>query len=181
MLKPKTNLALAVAMLAAATALGHPGTSIGAERAPAGDALVPNQQIAGTWRLDLIHEEDAGGMDLAQFGSGPRGIFMADRAGDFSFQIMSSDGRISAANGVPAGMAPGAGSPGAMAYFGIYAADGGKLTLHVAACSSQDCDTADRTTEVKISGDTMEFISAAETSPTGASYSHIVWKRACCD
>src|SRR5262249_3850849 len=70
----------------------------------------------------------------------------------------------------------------AMTYFGTYAVNerNHKLTLHVQYCLFRSCDHADRTAELKILGDTMEFISTVDTSPTGASYSRTVWKRACC-
>ena len=63
----------------------------------------------------------AGGEDIDQFGVAPTGLFMADRNGNFSFQIMSIDGRRYAAKGLsPAGMG-GAGIAEAMTYFGTYA------------------------------------------------------------
>jgi len=52
-------------------------------------ALTIREQIVGTWRLDSIYEEDAGGEEINQFGVAPSGLFMADSHGNFSFQIMS--------------------------------------------------------------------------------------------
>jgi hypothetical protein len=107
---------------------------------------------------------------------------VADRNGTFSFQIMSIDGRRYAAKGLsPAGMGA-AGIAEAMTYFGTYAVNerSDKLTLHVEYCLFRSCDNTDRTAELKILGDTMEFISTVDTSPTGASYSRTVWKRGCC-
>jgi hypothetical protein len=112
----------------------------------------------------------------------PTGLFVADRNGTFSFQIMSIDGRRYAAKGLsPAGMGA-AGIAEAMTYFGTYAVNerSDKLTLHVEYCLFRSCDNTDRTAELKILGDTMEFISTVDTSPTGASYSRTVWKRGCC-
>jgi Lipocalin-like domain len=142
-----------------------------------------SRQIVGTWRLDSIYEENAGGEDIAQFGTAPEGLFMADHQGNFSFQIVSSDGRRYAATGSPpAGITGSAGLVEAMTFFGTYAVNkrDQKLTLHVAYCLFRSCDQTDRTAELKIHGKTMEFVSAAETSPTGASYSRLVWKRECC-
>ena len=70
----------------------------------------------------------------------------------------------------------------AMTYFGTYDVNerSHKLTLHVLHCLFRSCDNINRTAELKIYGDTMELISAAETSPTGAFYSRTVWKRECC-
>src|SRR5262249_5310207 len=57
------------------------------------------EQIVGTWQLDSIYEEDAGGEEIDQFGVAPTGLFMADRNGNFSFQIVSIDGRRYSAKG----------------------------------------------------------------------------------
>ena len=138
-------------------------------------------QIVGWW-LDSIYEEDSRGEDIDQFGVAPTGLFMADRNGNFSFQIMSIDGRRYAAKGLsPAGMGA-ASIAEAVTYFGTYAVNerSHKLTLHVEYCLFRSCDNTDRTAELKILGETMEFISTVDTSPTGASYSRTVWKRRCC-
>jgi hypothetical protein len=140
------------------------------------------EQIVGTWRLGSIYEEDAGGEDIDQFGVAPTGLFMADRHGNFSFQIVSIAGRRYAAKGQsPIGMG-GAGIIEAMTYFGTYAVNEQhhKLTLHVEYCLFRSCDSTDRTAELKILGDTMELISTVDTSLTGASYSRTFWKRGCC-
>jgi hypothetical protein len=71
----------------------------------------------------------------------------------------------------------------AMDYFGTYAVNerNHKLTLHVEHCLFRSCDNTDRTAELKIyGGDTMEFVSTVDTSPTGATYSRTVWMRVCC-
>ena len=140
------------------------------------------EQIVGTWQLDSIYEEDAGGEEIDQFGVAPTGLFMADRNGNFSLQIVSIDGRRYAAKGQsPVGMG-GSGIIEAMTYFGTYAVNERhhKLTLHVEYCLFRSCDNTNRTAELKIVGDTMELISTVDTSLTGASYSHTVWKRGCC-
>lgn len=139
-------------------------------------------QIVGAWWLESIYEEDSRGEDIDQFGVDPTGLFMADRNGNFSFQIMSIDGRRYAAKGLsPAGIGAG-GISEAMTYFGTYAVNerDHKLTLHVEYCLFRSCDNTDRTAELTIIGSTMEFISTVDASPTGASYSRTVWKRRCC-
>jgi hypothetical protein len=140
------------------------------------------EQIVGTWRLDSIYEEDAGGEDIDQFGPAPTGLFMADRHGNFSFQIVSVDGRRYAAKGQSTVRMDGAGMIEAMTYFGTYAVNERhhKLTLHVEYCMFRSCDNTDRTAELKIVDDTLELISTVDTSLTGASYSRTVWKRGCC-
>jgi hypothetical protein len=181
----RTNLALGLRLLAAfAAVLACASAARSTEQARAGTAHASaTPPIVGTWRLESIYEEDFGGDDVAHFGPAPNGLFMADGAGNFAFQVMDGGAPSQPAIGkTRLGMADPAGPPRATAYFGTYALDarGRKLTLHVSNCLLRSCDESDRTSEVRISGDTMEFISAAEPSPTGASYSHIVWKRQCC-
>ncbi len=181
----RINLALAVGLLAAITgALAYPGVARSAEQVRARQPVTSiKEQIVGTWRLSSIYEEDTGAEDIAQFGPGPKGLFMADRQGNFSFQIMSNGGRrYAASGGSSAGMMRSARLVDAMTYFGTYAVDqqNHKLKLQVATCLYRSCDKTERTAELRIRGNTMEFISAGESTPTGAFYSHIVWKRECC-
>src|SRR5262245_37559299 len=79
------------------------------------------EQIVGTWRLESIYEEDNRGEEISQFGVAPTGLFMADRHGNFSFQIMSIDGRRYAAKGLSSTSMGTAGIVEAMHYFGTYA------------------------------------------------------------
>ena len=145
-------------------------------------ALPIREQIVGTWRLESIYEEDTRGEEINQFGVAPTGLFMADRHGNFSFQIMSIDGRRYAAKGLSSTSMGTAGIVEAMHYFGTYAVSeqNHKLALHVEYCLFRSCDNTDRTAELKIHGDTLELMSAVDTLPTGASYSRTVWKRVCC-
>ena len=181
----RTHLVIGFCQLAMVTAvLACASAARSAEQARAGTAHASaTTPIIGTWRLESIYEEDSGGEDIAQFGPAPNGLFMADGAGNFSFEVMASGASSQAAIGKPRlGKTDSAGMPQATAYFGTYVLDqrDRKLTLHVSNCLLRSCEETDRTAEVRIRGDTMELISAAESSPTGASYSHIVWKRRCC-
>jgi hypothetical protein len=173
----------AIFLTATLAALSRTGAAWGAEQIThLHHTFSIAEQIVGTWWLDSIYEEDSRGEDIEQFGIAPTGLFMTDRKSTFSFQIMSIDGRRYAAKGLsPAGMGA-AGIAEAMTYFGTYAVNerSHKLTLHVEYCLFRSCDNTDRTAELKILGDTMEFISTVDTSPTGASYSRTVWKRGCC-
>jgi hypothetical protein len=184
-IKSRTSSVIGVIFLAATlAALSRTGTAWGAEQTTheQDHPLSIGEQIVGTWWLDSIYEEDSRGEDIDQFGVAPTGLFMADRNGNFSIQIMSIDGRRYAAKGLsPAGMGA-VGIAEAMTYFGTYAVNerNHKLTLHLEYCLFRSCDNSDRTAELKILGDTMEFISTVDTSPTGASYSRTVWKRRCC-
>jgi hypothetical protein len=182
-IKSRTSPAIGIIFLAATlAALSRSGAARGEQPYLQERTRSIGEQIVGTWQLDSIYEEDAGGEEIDQFGVAPTGLFMADRNGNFSFQIVSIDGRRYAAKGQ---LLVGMGSAGiieAMTYFGTYAVNERhhKLTLHVEYCLFRSCDNTNRTAELKIVGDTMEFISTVDTSPTGASYSHTVWKRSCC-
>ena len=141
------------------------------------------EQIVGTWRLASMYQENAEGEDIDQFGGAPKGMFMADRQGNFSFQVMSNRGRRLFANSPPAVvMARSDGLLEAVTYVGIYVVDEDrrKLTLHVAYCLFTGCDQTDRVADLRIEGDILEMTSATESSPTGAFYSYTVWKRQCC-
>lgn len=174
----KLDLALAVGLLAATAPLvPHSGGARSAELNNQAPASL-SRQIVGTWRLNSIYEEGVGGADIAEFGPTPRGFFMADRLGNFFLQLTSNEaGAVS-----PTVVVPSAGVFEDIVYFGTYAVgeQEQKLTLHVASCLFRSCARTERTAELRIHGDTMELISSAETSPTGAFYSNIVWKRDCC-
>jgi hypothetical protein len=184
-IKRRTSSVIGAIFLTATLAvLSRTGAAWGAEQTThvQHQTFSIGEQIVGTWWLDSIYEEDSRGEDIEQFGVAPTGLFMADRNGTFSFQIMSIDARRYAAKGLsPAGMGA-AGIAEAMTYFGTYAVNerSHELTLHVEYCLFRSCDNTDRTAELKMLGDTVEFISTVDTSPTGASYSRTVWKRGCC-
>src|SRR5262245_28012097 len=182
-IKSRTSLAIGIIFLAATlAALSRSGAAWGEQPYVQEHTRSIGEQIVGTWQLDSIYEEDAGGEEIDQFGVAPTGLFMADGHGNFSFQIVSIDGRRYAAKGKsPVGMG-GAGILEAMTYFGTYAVNERhhRLTLHVGYCLYRSCDNTDRTADLKILNDTMELVSTVDTSLTGASYSRTVWQRGCC-
>ena len=184
-IKGKTRTAIVIIFLAATlAALPRLGAAWGDEQPTSVKKHTQSmgEQIVGTWRLESIYEEDTRGEEISRFGVAPTGLFMADQHGNFSFQIMSIDGRRYAAKGLSSTSMGTAGIVEAMHYFGTYAVNeqNHKLTLHVEYCLFRSCDNTDRTAELKVHGDTLELISAVDTLPTGASYSRTVWKRACC-
>jgi Lipocalin-like domain len=89
----------AILLAAMLASLSRSDAAWGSERTIGGEehALTMSEQIVGTWRLESIYEEDTRGEEINQFGVAPTGLFMADRHGNFSFQIMSIDGRRYAA------------------------------------------------------------------------------------
>jgi Lipocalin-like domain len=179
----RNSIAIGAVLLAATIAAlpysGVAGSATSRQRQP----TPIKEQIAGTWQLVSIYEENGGGEDIDQFGNAPKGRFMLDRRGNFSFQIMSQDARAQSANTRAAVIKTRAGGNlEATTYFGTYLVDEAshKLTLQVAYCLFGSCDKIKRTAELKIRGNTLELTSAFEASPTGAPYSHTVWKRECC-
>ncbi len=178
----RTNPVSHAVRLAAATALfACSGITMIAAEETAGEAPnSPREQIVGAWQLDSIYEEDVTGVSIVQFGNSPTGLFLADWQGNFSFQVMGDDERRDGRKaGSPDGSTPSPGILEAMIYFGTYTLDeqDRQLSLHLATCLFRSCSQIDRTTEISIRGDTMDLVSALKASPTGAFYSHMVWKR----
>jgi Lipocalin-like domain len=172
-------------LIATVAVLSYSGVARSAERAARDQVQLTSikEQIAGTWQLVSIYEENYGGEDIYQFGTAPKGRFMVDRRGNFSFQIMNQDGRAYSANTRVAVIKTRAGGiVEATTYFGTYLVDEAshKLTLQVAYCLFRSCDKTERTAELKIHGNTMELMSVVGPSPTGAPSSHTIWKRECC-
>jgi hypothetical protein len=141
------------------------------------------KQIIGTWRLVSIYQEDDGGVEIDQFGGPPAGLFMADAEGNFSYQIMSNHKRRLLIGLPPAVvMSRNDGLIEAVNYFGSYVVDetAQTLTLHIAHCLFRGCDRTDRAAELKFHENMLQMTSVLESSPTGAFYTHTVWKRECC-
>lgn len=139
-----------------------------------------DREIVGTWKLVSIYEEDDQGYELNEFEDGAMGQFIAGQGNNFSLQILSPSARRYTPKGPSC--VPSAGLIDAITYFGTYTPDrqNQKLTLHIKNCLFRRCDGIDFTVSIKISGDTMDWISAGTASPTGAAYNHIVWRRVCC-
>ena len=164
--------------------LSYSGAAASAERATARQHQLASikEQIAGTWQLVSIYEENDSGEDIDEFGAFPKGRLMTDRRGNFSLQI-SPEGRFDSADTQgTVNKTPDGGSLNATTYFGTYLVDDAsrKLTLRIEHCLFRNCDQTNRTAELKIRGDTMELMSAIKPSLTGAPYSHTIWKRECC-
>jgi len=88
---------VAIFFAAMLASLSRSDAAWASERTREEHALTMSEQIVGTWRLESIYEEDTRGEEIDQFGVAPVGLLMADRHGNFSFQIMSTDGRRYAA------------------------------------------------------------------------------------
>ncbi len=182
----RTTNALGAGLLAATiAALWYSGMGGSAAQTARAQRLTSNkEQIAGTWQLISIYEENVGGLTIDLFGTAPQGQFMADRQGNYSLQILGRDGGVYSGNTRPTVINTRVGGHlAATSYFGSYLVDevGRRLTLRVAYCLFSNCDKTLRTAELKIGGNTMQLTSAVEPSPTGAPYSHTVWKRVCCE
>src|SRR5262245_1188041 len=95
-IKGKTRTAIVIIFLAAIlAALPRLGAAWGGEQPTSIQKHTQSmgEQIVGTWRLESNYEEDTRGRETSQFGVATTGQFMDDRHGNFSFRIMSIDGR----------------------------------------------------------------------------------------
>ena len=134
--------------------------------------------LAGTWRLVSIYEENASGEELDRWGSDRNGRFIADRHGHFMLQLTGRNPiRLesplqSRCRGVAAAYEN-------IAYAGTFAVDEERdaLALKIADAIAPDFEGSVRTTAISLEGEELHFRSAAELSPTGAFYAHLVWRR----
>jgi len=134
--------------------------------------------IAGSWVLQSIYEEDDTGQDLDQWGERPAGHFIADAAGHFSFQLVGR-GAIRFASASSAPVCSALSDREALAYAGTYVLDAeqSSITLQIEDATIAQWDKSHPKASIIIRAYTLDFISSAETSPTGAFYTHLVWKR----
>jgi hypothetical protein len=167
---------LAVIVIVWSTSFG-PESLAAAER---NNIFSADQEIIGTWKLASIYEEDEQGYEVNQFGDGVIGEVIVGKGDNFSLQIMSPSARRYTPRS-PSCVAA-AGLVDAITYFGTYSIDSQtkKLTLHIENCLFRKCDGTNPTISINILDDKMEWISAGVPSATGAAYSDIVWRRACC-
>jgi hypothetical protein len=161
------HLRIAVALVLGLCAAAH------AEPAPRDvrDAL------AGTWTLVSIYEENDGGEELDRWGDDRRGRFVADNAGHFMLQLV---GRNPIRLESPAQLrACARNAYESIGYAGTYSVDEGQdvLTLKIVDAIAPGFEGSQRTTVISLEGGKLHFRSAAEASPTGAFYAHLVWKR----
>ena len=132
--------------------------------------------LEGTWALQSIYEENDGGEDLDRWGSRPTGHFIADASGHFLFQLVGRDAiKVAGA----ASLRSAGSDREALAYAGRYQFDRaqGVIKLSIDDAALPDWDGTHPTASITIEGNRLEFVSSAETSPSGSFYSHLVWKR----
>ncbi len=152
-------------------AMGFPAAAAG--QTPARDI---GHALVGTWTLVSIYEEDELGADMDRWGDNPRGHFVADDAGHFMFQIMGRN-VIRLAGALPERACRNTKGYEGIAYAGSYVVDPERRTiaLEVDDALLPEFDHSRRTGSISLEGDQLDFISAAETSPTGSFYTHIRW------
>jgi hypothetical protein len=137
-------------------------------------------RITGAWRLVSIYEEDESGEDIDIFGTNPQGQFIATSSGQFSFQIVSGDGRrLAARQQVVTVSEARVGLREALTYFGTYSLDErtGALNFHISYCLFRSCDGTTRKASVEFVDGKLVFTSVVEPSPTGSFYSRLIWAR----
>ena len=158
--------------IAAVLALGSLVSSPSGAEVPAPDG------IQGSWVLQSIYEEDETGQDLERWGERPVGHFIADPAGHFSFQLVGR-GAIRFASVASAPVCSALSDREALAYAGTYVlhAEQSKIMLQIEDATIAGWDKSHPEAWITVSADTLDLISSVESSPTGAFYTHFVWKR----
>jgi hypothetical protein len=150
-------------------------------RLPAAVAQTANSQadmLVGTWALVSIYEEDDQGEDMDRWGDDPQGLFIADGIGNFMFQLVGRD-VIRLAGAMPPIACRDPKEYQGIAYSGQYAIDAQRGTIAVLTkvALSREFDRTRLTASITFKGDELDFISAAETPPTGTFYAHLRWRR----
>jgi len=145
---------------------------------PAGAEASAPDGIQGSWVLQSIYEEDETGQDLERWGERPAGHFIADATGHFSFQLVGR-GAIRFASAASAPVCSALSDREALAYAGTYVLDAeqSKIMLQIEDATIAGWDKSHPEASITVRADTLDFISSVETSPTGAFYTHFVWKR----
>jgi hypothetical protein len=130
--------------------------------------------VVGTWKLLSLYEEDESGQDVLTCGRKPEGQLILDAGGGFSLRI---GGGLLSTPSHPDPNAPAAlvsARTSVLAYRGKYSVDYGRVIhFHV----ERGLAPADPAAQIVLVGDRMELTSSIEQSPTGASYSHMIWQR----
>jgi hypothetical protein len=135
--------------------------------------------IIGTWELlSLYDENDSDEVDV--FGANPKGRLTLDKAGFFSFVMLTSTPLISPrANRSTAPITAEMVGPGTLAYYGTYTVDETQtIRFRIINGLTQGWKNADREATFELSDDRMSLVSSFG-SLTGSDYSHLTWKRLC--
>jgi len=137
------------------------------------------QAVEGSWVLQSIYEENDGGQDLDRWGERPTGHFIADASGHFSFQIVGRDAiRVASVLSSPLCTMPS--DREALAYAGTYQLDPrqSRMMLRIEDATLAEWDRSHPNVSVTVGPDRLDFVTSGETSPTGAFYTHLAFKRA---
>jgi hypothetical protein len=135
--------------------------------------------IVGTWELVSLYDENDG-EEVDVFGPAPKGRLTFDKAGFFSFLMLTSTPLISPrANRSTAPMTHDAVGPGTLAYYGTYVVDETQtIRFHIAHGLTDGWKNALREAAFDLAADGMSLVSSFG-SLTGSDYSHLTWRRLC--
>lgn len=140
------------------------------------------EQLIGTWTLVSTTAVREDGSRLVPFGPEPRGRYMLDADGRFSYQIYGSARPRFSSNNRLAGTTDENASAvrGMIAFFGRYTVDESARTVtwHVERCSYPNWEGSERTTRVTLDGDQLSYTADPIASAAGPYVPHVVWKRA---
>jgi len=140
------------------------------------------ERLVGTWTLVSTIAVREDGSRLVPFGPEPRGCYMLDSAGRFSYQIYgSARPRFASHNrlqGTPDENR--AAVSGMIAFFGTYTVDESAhtVTWHVERCSYPNWEASERKARVTLKGDELSYTADPIPSAAGPYVPHVVWKRA---
>src|SRR5262249_22537680 len=114
------------------------------------------------------------------FGFDPKGRLTFDKAGFFSFVILTSTPMVSPrANRGTAPMTHATAGPGTLAYYGTYAIDETQtIHFHITNGLTDGWRNADREATFDLAAGDLNLVSSFGTL-TGSDYSRLTWRRLC--
>ena len=135
--------------------------------------------ITGTWDLTSLYDEKDG-EEVDVFGANPKGRLTLDKAGFFSFVVLTSTPLISPrADRSTAPMTAASVGPGTLAYYGTYTVDETQtIRFRILNGLTGGWKNAVREATFDLSGGKLSLVSSFG-SLTGSDYSHLTWKRLC--
>jgi hypothetical protein len=147
--------------------------------APPYAAAQARASIVGTWELLSLYDENDGD-EVDVFGPNPMGRLTLDKAGFFSFVLLTSTPLISPrADRSTAPMTKDVVGPGTLAYYGTYTIDETRtIRFRIMHGLTDGWKNAVREAQVDFVGDSMSLVSSFG-SLTGSDYSRLTWRRLC--
>ncbi len=139
------------------------------------------EQLIGTWTLTANYAERQDGSRLEAFGKDPKGIFMLDAGGRFSYLIVAAERPKFASNNRREGTVEEnkAAVEGIIAFYGRYSVDEANqvMTWHIERCVFPNWDGTDRKVKFELKGDELSYAAQPIPSASGPYVPHVAWRR----